>query len=223
MHAASHRDKLTVGILGSLLLLCFACRQSMALDPTRDLSQFNRQVWLTENGLPQNTVHSITQAKDGYVWIATEEGLARFDGIKFTVFDKQNTPELKSNDIRVLLEDRRGALWIGTTDGLVRLMDSKFTAFTTRDGLPSNVIDALCEDQNDSLWVATAAGMAHFSEGSVWIGTAGGLSRFSDKHFSSFRPGDGLANEIILSIFEDREGSLWLGTESGGLSLLRDK
>jgi len=132
-------------MLCSLLLLWFGCRQVLALDPARDLSQFNARVWLTENGLPQNTIHSITQARDGYVWLATEEGLARFDGIKFTVFDKQNTPELKSNDIRVLLEDRRGALWIGTADGLVRLLDAKFTAFTSRDGLPSNVIDALCE------------------------------------------------------------------------------
>src|SRR5437773_7935710 len=139
-----------------LSLLALAGSLAIALDPTRELAQFNRQVWLTENGLPQNTVHSITQAKDGYVWIATEEGLARFDGIKFTGFDKQNTPELKSNDIRVLLEDRRGALWIGTADGLVRLLDSKFTAFTTREGLPANVINALCEDRDGSLLIATA-------------------------------------------------------------------
>src|SRR6266568_8115407 len=147
-----------------LLLLLLAEGQTAGLDSLRDLSEFNGQVWVTENGLPQNTVHAITQAKSGYIWIATEEGLARFDGIRFTVFDKQNTPELKSNDIRVLLEDRRGALWIGTPDGLVRLMDAKFTAFTTRDGLPSNVIDALCEGYDDSLWVATAAGTARFGD-----------------------------------------------------------
>src|SRR6266850_4131697 len=163
MRPIVHRN-LKVSILWLLLLLCFGGRQALALDPARDLSQFNAAVWLTENGLPQNTVHSIIQAKDGYVWIATEEGLARFDGIKFTVFDKQNTPELKSNDIRVLLEDRRGALWIGTTDGLVRLLDSKFTAFTTRDGLPSNIIDALCEDHAGSLLVVTAAGIVRFGE-----------------------------------------------------------
>src|SRR5437899_862474 len=167
MRPTAHRNRLTIRILCLLCLLCFGGKPALALDPARDLSQFNAQVWLTENGLPQNTVHSIAQAKDGYVWIATEEGLARFDGIRFTVFDKQNTPELKSNDIRVLLEDRRGALWIGTTDGLVRLVDSKFTAFTTADGLRSNVIDALCDDHNDTLWVATAAGMVQFSDGVI--------------------------------------------------------
>src|SRR5213080_4303502 len=156
--------KLAVCLFDLLLTsLFFWGGQALALDPQRELSQLGHEVWLTENGLPQNTVHSITQTRDGYIWIATEEGLARFDGISFTVFDKQNTPELKSNDIRVLLEDRQGALWIGTTDGLVRLMDAKFTAFTTRDGLPSNVIDALCEGYDDSLWVATTAGIARFA------------------------------------------------------------
>ena len=57
----------------------------LALDPQRELYQFGHEVWLTENGLPQNTVHAITQTKDGYVWMATEGGLARFDGISFTI------------------------------------------------------------------------------------------------------------------------------------------
>src|SRR6266436_8682269 len=165
MRPTAHSHRLTIRILCLLCLLCFGGKLAPALDPTGDLSQFNAQVWLTENGLPQNTIHSITQAKDGYVWIATEEGLARFDGIRFAIFDKQNTPELKSNDIRVLLEDRRGALWIGTADGLVRLLDGKFTTFTTQDGLPSNVIDALSVGQGESLAVATAAGLVRFSDG----------------------------------------------------------
>ena len=223
-----------------LLLLLLAGVPALALDPTRDLSQFNASVWLTENGLPQNTVHSITQAKDGYVWIATEEGLARFDGIKFTVFDKQNTPELKSNDIRVLLEDRRGSLWIGTTDGLVRLQDSKFTAFTTRDGLPSNVIDAVCEDHNDSLWVVTAAGIVRFGdgvftpstargefpkdgvktlfedrEGALWIGSSEGLARYKNGAVAKYTTQDGLANNSIVSIDQDQDGRLWVGTTNG--------
>jgi ligand-binding sensor domain-containing protein/signal transduction histidine kinase len=236
-------SKLTI-ILGSLLLLCFGCGQVMALDPARELSQFGRQSWLTESGLPQNTVHSITQAKDGYVWIATEEGLARFDGIRFTVFDKQNTPELKSNDIRVLLEDKRGALWIGTADGLVRLLDAKFTAFTTRDGLPSNVIDALCEDQNGSLWVATAAGIARFGdnvftsqselpkegvrtlfvdrEGALWIAASAGLARYKDGAIARYGTQDGLTNNSVVSIAQDKDGRLWVGT-ANGLSRLEGK
>src|SRR6185503_10070092 len=83
-------------------LLLGSCESALALDSPRELSQLGHEVWLTENGLPQNTVHAIAQTNDGYIWIGTEEGLARFDGVKFTVFDKQNTPELKSNYIRNL-------------------------------------------------------------------------------------------------------------------------
>src|SRR6266446_4282030 len=104
--------KKLIRVLCLLLVLCFACSQALALDPARDLFQFSQQIWVAENGLPQNTIHRITQGKDGYIWIATEEGLARFDGIKFTVFDRQNTPQLPSNNVRAVLEDRRGELWI---------------------------------------------------------------------------------------------------------------
>src|SRR2546425_8066015 len=130
MRPTAHRN-LNTSILCLLLLLCLGGGVALALDPARDLSEFNGLLWLTENGLPQNTVHSIIQAKDGYVWIATEEGLARFDGIKFTIFDKQNTPELKSNDIRVLLEDRRGGPSSGANDGHVRLPGANLTPITS--------------------------------------------------------------------------------------------
>src|SRR5262245_41627794 len=112
-------------------------QRAQALNPRRELSQFAHQAWSTENGLPQNSVHAIVQSADGYIWLATEEGLARFDGISFTVFEKDNTPQLKSSDIRVLLSDNQGSLWIGTTDGLVQLRNGKFNSFTTQEGLRS--------------------------------------------------------------------------------------
>jgi ligand-binding sensor domain-containing protein/signal transduction histidine kinase len=240
MHATAQIRKPAVCILASLLLQWFGCGLALALDPTRDLPQFNAQVWLTENGLPQNTINSIVQARDGYLWIATQEGLARFDGIRFTVFDKQNAPELKSNDIRLLLEDRQGALWIGTADGLVRLLNGKFTAFTIRDGLPSNVIETLCEDRDGSLWVATAAGIARFGdnvftplaaqeafpkngvkalfadrEGALWIGSSDGLARHKNGAVAKYTVQDGLANNGVVSIDQDKDGRLWVGTLDG--------
>ena len=114
-------------------LLLGSSQTAFAFDTPRELSQLRHEVWLTENGLPQNTVHAIAQTKDGYIWIGTEEGVARFDGVKFTIFDKQNTPELKSNYIRTLLADRQGALWIGTAQGLVRMLNGKFTVFTREE------------------------------------------------------------------------------------------
>lgn len=77
-------------------------------------SSYIVDVWGTEQGLPQSSVISITQTRDGYLWLGTLNGLVRFDGIQFTVFDENNTPELGSSRIVHLFEDSRGNLWIGT-------------------------------------------------------------------------------------------------------------
>src|ERR1700733_10601623 len=104
------------------------------LDPRLAITQYTQDVWTTEAGLPQNTILAIAQTSDGYLWLATEEGLVRFDGLRFTVFDKENTPSLQANDIRALLVDRLDNLWIGTNGGgLSRYKDGTFTTFTTRD------------------------------------------------------------------------------------------
>src|ERR1700687_4971626 len=70
------------------------------------------QAWSSENGLPQNSVHQIFQTRDGYLWIATEAGIARFNGIQFTIFNQENDPAFTSNDTCCLAEDRSGVLWI---------------------------------------------------------------------------------------------------------------
>ncbi len=189
-----------------LVLLLFLCTGRVdALNPQRDLNQFTRQVWQTENGLPQNTVHSILQTQDGYIWVATEEGLARFDGSGFVVFDKQNTPQLESNDIRGLFQSRQGALWLSTAEGLVRMREGEVGSYTTEQGLPSNDVETVYEDR----------------EGTVWIGTSSGLSRFRDGAFTTYTTRDGLAGRNVQSLLEDDDGTLWIGTTEG-LSRLED-
>ncbi|HYJ88078.1 MAG TPA: two-component regulator propeller domain-containing protein [Pyrinomonadaceae bacterium] len=222
------------------LLLLGGSTSVLALDSRRELSQFSHDVWLTENGLPQNTVHSIAQTRDGYIWIGTEEGLARFDGVKFTVFDKQNTSQLKSNYIRALLADRQGALWIGTAEGLVRMLDGKFTLFTTNEGLPSNTIQAVYEDREGNLWVATATGLGLFksgglttfttkerliggsiqalfedAEGALWIATPYGVGRVKDGTFTNYTVREGLGSNTVRAIQQDRDGRLWFGSLGG--------
>jgi ligand-binding sensor domain-containing protein/signal transduction histidine kinase len=226
----------------SLVLTLLLCSSGtiFALDSRRELSQFNHEVWLTENGLPQNTVHAIAQTRDGYIWIGTEEGLARFDGVKFTIFDKQNTPEFKSNYIRTLLADRQGALWIGTAQGLIRMLNGKFTPFTRDDGLPSETIQAVYEDRGGNLWVATANGLgllksgglttfttkerlisgsiqALFEDagGALWIATPYGVGRVKDGKFTNYTVRDGLGSNSVRAIQQDRDGSLWFGTLGG--------
>jgi ligand-binding sensor domain-containing protein len=88
-----------------------------ALDPRKAITQFSHQVWQAREGLPQNSIHAMLQTRDGYLWLGTQEGLVRFDGVQFTVFDRSNTAWMKSNYVQALLEDRNGALWVGTNGG----------------------------------------------------------------------------------------------------------
>jgi ligand-binding sensor domain-containing protein/signal transduction histidine kinase len=229
-----------------LLLISFWKGQTVALDKQRELTEFSREAWLTENGLPQNTVHDITQTLDGYIWIATDEGLARFDGLSFTVFDKQNTPQLKESDIHALLADRQGSLWVSTTTGLLRMTDGKFLSLTTREGLPSDDVQSIYEDREGNVWVGTTAGLARFkdgafstlttkdglvsndvkalfedTDGALWVGTSDGLSRLQNGKLTSYTAPDGLASNSVAAISQDREGRLWVGTFHG-LSSLSD-
>lgn len=108
-------------ILQSLLALCFISAAS---------AQYIVDSWTTENGLPQNTVRSIQQTPDGYLWLATSDGLVRFDGVRFTVFNRSNSPELSTNRLVSLLAEKDGTLWICTeTPDLVRYRDGQFQRF----------------------------------------------------------------------------------------------
>lgn len=178
----------------------------LSLDSKKALTQYICNKWEVEDGLPQNTVNAIIQSRDSYIWVGTHSGLARFDGVRFTIFDKENTDGINNNNVMALAEDREGALWFGTSGGLTRLSHGKFTTYTTNEGLPHNQIYSIYEDK----------------AGNLWVGTGGGLSRFRDGKFTNFTTQEGLSHNIARSIFEDREGSLWIGTEGGGLNRFRN-
>ncbi len=227
-----------------ITLLCVSshtAQANSAFAPTA--SQYGHELWQTEQGLPQNTVQAILQTRDGYVWVGTKEGLARFDGLRFTTFDKQNTPQMLHNQVRSLSEDRAGRLWIATPGGLLLYQRGAFTAFTTKDGLTSNNVWSVCEDQAGSLWIATVNGLNRYHEGkfttyttreglshnsigavladqagALWIGTEEGLNHFQDGVFTAYTKKDGLAGNAIKTLFKDQQGRLWIGT-ADGLSL----
>ncbi|HLM55671.1 MAG TPA: two-component regulator propeller domain-containing protein, partial [Pyrinomonadaceae bacterium] len=225
----------------ALVLLCAG--RALALAPEGDLGQLSRRAWQTEQGLPQNTVHSVVQDFRGYVWVATEEGVARFDGLGFTVFDRQNTSELRSNDVRSLLVTRNGnLLWASTAGGLSRFDGSNWTTFTSRDGLAGNDVVSAFESRDGAVWVATSSGLSRFKDNAwkswttrdglpddnvqavsedlsgatsaVWVGTAEGLSRFDGETFTNFTTDDGLPGGVSV-IEHGPDGRLWLGTPSG--------
>jgi ligand-binding sensor domain-containing protein/signal transduction histidine kinase len=188
------------------------------------------QAWSSENGLPQNSVHQILQTRDGYIWIATEGGVARFNGIQFTVFNQENDPTFTSNDICCLTEDRSGALWIGTADGLLRYASGAFRRFTTGDGLPSPVVLSLTSIDDGSVLVLTSGGLASYDgekftsleispsaigtgpNGSVWLATATGLLSYDHKHLSA-APLSYVSPEPIEGLGSLKDGS-WVRTRT---------
>ena len=182
-------------------------QKAASLDPAKALTQYVHQSWHVADGLPQDNVVSIAQTPDGYLWLGTEEGLARFDGLRFTVFDKSNTPELKSNDIYALLVDRTGNLWIGTGGGgVLRMSQGKFVAFTTQSGLSNDSVLSLGEDRDHAIWIGTEGG---------------GVNRLKDGKFTVYNSKTGLVNDSVYCILAAKDGSVWFGT-GGGISQLKD-
>ena len=179
-----------------------------ALDPARPLHHFHRDHWQTEDGLPQSTVTAIRQTPDGYLWIGTFEGVARFDGVRFVVFDASNTPAIANNSVSALAVDSAGSLWVGMHGGgLARLEAGRFTALDAgRHGLVDDRVTSL------------EAG----SQGDLWIGTTAGLSHWRDGGLVNYTYRDGLPHDHVSALYEDHEGDLWIGTAEGGLAQWRD-
>ncbi|MEP7340240.1 MAG: two-component regulator propeller domain-containing protein [Acidobacteriota bacterium] len=200
-------------------------------------AQYRFDNWTTDNGLPQNSVLAMTQTRDGYLWLATLDGLVRFDGVRFSVFNKRNTPQLPSNRLRALHCTADGALWIGTDQGLLRLQEGRFTTFSTSDGLPSNQIEDLQDDGRGGLLVRTQGGYAHWRSGRfVADAEAAGEDRVRlllardgtrwmlDQHGLHATGADRawdyplrlMPNSIRHArLYEDRRGALWICAPDG--------
>jgi ligand-binding sensor domain-containing protein/AraC-like DNA-binding protein len=200
--------------------------------------------WGIEDGLPRNSVLGLVQTREGFIWIGTQSGLVRFDGVGFRVYNRWNTPGLKNDYILCLYEDKNGALWVGTGGGgISRLKKGNWTAYTMGQGLPGNTVRAIAEDPDHALWIGTdnglkrlegekiktysvEHGLSAFSvsalmadpDGTLWIGTrGGGLNRMKGgKLFAAPNfPGDAFAGREITVLHRDRSGSCWVGTDDG--------
>jgi PAS domain S-box-containing protein len=191
-----------------------------------------------EAGLPSDVASAVLQTRDGYLWIATEDGLCRFDGIRITTFRTTNTPGIQSNLIRCFLEDDSGILWIGTQQGLSSYRDGKFEAIA---GINVPVTDLAC-DREGRLWIATlGAGLldleggrlvSHMGEpglpasprvirllcdsaGRTWIAFRGsGLASYYRGKFQAEKWADAIPGEVVR-MTEAPKGTLWIGTVHG--------
>src|SRR5262245_25653343 len=113
-----------------LLLFLFIPVLSYSLDPNVEITQYNRDTWQIAEGLPQNTIMALVQGHEGYIWLGTHEGLVRFDGVRFTVFDKRSSEGVLNNDVLALMEDDEGSIWFGTYGGgLQQYKDGKFVSY----------------------------------------------------------------------------------------------
>ncbi|HEY0199715.1 MAG TPA: two-component regulator propeller domain-containing protein [Rhodanobacter sp.] len=197
-------SKRSAALALGLFYLLLPWQPVKALDPEKAITQYVHSTWLIEDGLPQNGITKILETRDGYLWVGTQAGLARFDGVSFTTFDHTNTPLLNRDFISDLVEDGQGTLWIATRNGGV---------VTFHDGLFSSVSAV---EPRGGLVLAAAP------DGSLWIGGYGGLKHFKNGILiKAYTIADGLAGDPIRSLVVDRDQAVWIGSP-GGLNRLID-
>ena len=185
--------------LRSLLLLGLGvCGRAPAAPIHKSLTQYSRAVFTQQQGLPQDTIHAIAQTTDGYLWLGTDEGLARFDGYEFVTFTKEHD-ELPGDSITSLAAGGDGSLWIGTPDGLARYDGKHFRKYSQKDGLPDGDIESLLADRG----------------GHLWLVVGGSISRFDGSRFTEYRAGREIPLNRVRALAEDRSGTVYAAGYSG--------
>lgn len=204
-------------LLSIPILLCVLCQNLSA--------QFRFDVWAIDDGLPQNSVRTIVQTRDGYLWLATLDGLVRFDGVRFTVFNKSTHKDLVTTRFTTLFEAGDGALWLGTeSNGVVRFFENKFENYTTKDGLPADQVIEIYAESDRRTTIGTPQGIAYWQDGKIYA-SADNLNNSSVWMFefpNRIRRGGEVVNLPFSLLappegrpFEDRSGAVWIPQDFG--------
>lgn len=180
-------------------MVCVPGRPAGAAEDPEAQYRFN--TWKTEQGLPQNSVKSIRQTRDGYLWFGTRFGIVRFDGVKFQVYDHFNTAALREDDNCLAIEEElpKGILWFATPRGIVWNHNGKFQHQKLGNANDDDRVFTMCLCRDGGVWIATANGLKHYSEGTL----------------TTYSTADGLPIELVTSVFEDSGRTLWIGTDMG--------
>jgi len=190
--------------LGSLIALAASllAGTARAQQPSRadSLRPWVHESWTTKDGLPVNSINTIVQDHAGYIWAATFDGLVRFDGVRFTVFNTANSDELPSNRIVYVGESRDGTLWLATEEShIVRFRDGRFRNIPFENGKPGGELPSILVD----------------SLGAVWVGTPEGL--WTVRSDRLVRVGRGRIDSRVTAITRRRDGSVWAAAEGSGI------
>jgi signal transduction histidine kinase/ligand-binding sensor domain-containing protein len=170
-----------------------------ALNPSLDVNQYDHTSWKLGEGFSKGIIRTLAQTPDGYLWLGTEFGLLRFDGVRAIPWQVPAGEHLANTDIRSLQAARDGRLWIGTFSGLASWKDNKLTHYPELDG---QVIEALLEDRDGTIWVA------------AWSPSVGRLCRIESGNIECYGK-DGRLGSGVTSLYEDSGGNLWAGAANG--------
>src|SRR5258707_3581617 len=181
-------------------LLFIVSLSAHALDPSLKLSQYVLDNWQIPQGLPQSSAEAIARTPDGYLWVGTQEGLARFDGVGFVVFNHANEPAIPDKNISVLYVDTAGRLWIGTRGGIAVYEHGHFKALSVMPALAHAYVRAIAPGKQGRIWVGTESGL---------FGIGGGTAR-------SFDSTRGVLGKPGCAPLEKPGGGFW-GGACGGL------
>src|SRR5882757_2389626 len=192
------RNALAVGsVLAGILLAGGPC--AFALNPALDVSQYAHTAWRIREGFSKGTIFALAQTPDGYLWLATEFGLLRFDGVRNVPWQPPPDQHLPSNKIWSLVAARDGTLWIGTSKGLASWKGGKLTQYAELAGME---IFGLLEDHEGALW----AGGWELPAGKLCTIQRGSVGCYGE---------DGLLGRGVSGSDEDRKGNLWMGVAAG--------
>jgi signal transduction histidine kinase/ligand-binding sensor domain-containing protein len=184
---------------GTVLLALTWCSTAFALNPALGVNQYSHTAWKITDGFSRGVIRSIAQTVDGYLWLGTELGLLRFDGVRAVPWQPPADQSLPSDEIWVVLGSRDGALWIGTARGVARWKDGRLTLFPE---VGDRIIVRLFEDHENTMWVAATSF------------PAGRLCAIRDRDVTCHGD-DGRFGLGVWAIHEDRRGRLWLGVRDG--------
>src|ERR1035437_3538384 len=194
---------------GSLHLLLAG--RGVALDPAKDILQYNCPTWSRENGLPVSGINAIAQTKDGYLWFGTSAGLVRFDGIEFKLLDFHSVANVRNSCLTSLSSARSGGLWVGLENSEFGFFDGQSFSLRSRTNAETAVLNvgSILEAKDGTVWLAAQQ-------------QAGRVNRSGE--LEPVLKSDSATNLFlnVLCGYEDRHGRLWFGTADQGVYCWQD-